>query len=68
MLLSERSQYAGHENYMIPKLHNMLKITRQTFEKMNTEAARIGIIKRKLVAPEAKQDQSIAQYTKMIEL
>ena len=67
-LLAERAQYAGHENYMIPKLLNVLMITKQTFEKMNTEAARLGIIKRKLVTPDAKEDQSIAQYAKMIEL
>ena len=43
-------------------------ITKQTFEKMNTEAARLGIIKRKLVTPDAKKGQSIAEYAKMIEL
>ena len=47
----QRVRYVGRENQVLPHLHEVLALTSSVLEKMNTEAARIGLIKRKLVAP-----------------
>ena len=47
----QRVRYCGRENQVLPHLHEVLALCSSVFEKMNTEAARIGLIKRKLIAP-----------------
>ena len=44
-LVFEKVCYSGHENYMLPLLYDALALTQSVFECMNTEAARIGLIK-----------------------
>ena len=46
--ICQRVQPAGHEAQILPHIHETLVLCCSLFEKVNTEAARIGIIKRKL--------------------
>lgn len=50
----QRVVHAGHEAQTLPHLHEVLVLCSSVFEKINTEAARLGIIKRKLHPPSAE--------------
>ena len=52
--IHQRCAIVGHEATVLPHLHEVLVLCSSTFEKINTEAARIGIIKRKLTLPHAE--------------
>ena len=59
---------AGHEASMLPFIHEVLMLCCSVFEKVNTEAARIGIIKRKLILPQSDQfasGQAMADLVKL---
>ena len=47
----QRVRYAGFTSRILPHLHEVLVLATSLFEKINTEAARLGIIKRKLTLP-----------------
>ena len=66
--ISERIKPAGHEAQTLPLIHEVLMLCCSVFEKVNTEAARIGIIKRKLTLPPSEQfssGQVMADLVKM---
>ena len=46
--ICQRVVHAGKEAVVLPHLHEILVLCSSVFEKVNTEAARIGVIKRKL--------------------
>ena len=46
--ICQRVAHIGKEAVVLPHLHEILVLCRSVFEKVNTEAARIGLIKRKL--------------------
>lgn len=48
-----RLQYVGRENQVLPIMHDLLAICTSICDKINTEASRVGIIKRKLILPAA---------------
>ena len=51
---------------MLPHLHEILALCTSCFEKMNTEAARLGIIKRKLLIPESTVFMSATDMANLI--
>ena len=51
--IMKRITFAGHEAQTLPHLHEVLVLCSSLFEKINTEAARLGLIKRKLHLPPA---------------
>ena len=53
MKIMQRIAYAGHEAQTLPHLHEVLVLCSSLFDKINTEAARLGLIKRKLHLPSA---------------
>ena len=48
----QRVRFAGFTSRILPHLHEVLVLTTSLFEKVNTEAARLGLIKRKLSLPQ----------------
>ena len=44
----QRTKFVGKGDRVLPHLHEILALCTSCFDKMNTEAARLGIIKRKL--------------------
>ena len=61
-------RYCGRENQVLPHLHEVLALCSSVFEKMNTEAARIGLIKRKLIPPQAQQFATITDLANTVNL
>ena len=53
---------------MLPHLHEVLALCSSVLEKMNTEAARIGLIKRKLKPPQAQQFSSVSDLANSVNL
>ena len=53
--ICQRISVVGHESQILPHLHEVLVLCSSCFEKVNTEAARIGLLKRKLHLPQAEQ-------------
>ena len=66
--ICERVEHVGHEAQILPHLHEVLVLCSSTFEKVNTEAARIGIIKRKLHLPSAEQFQTAQEMANLVSL
>ena len=64
----QRVRFTGRENQILPHLHEVLALCSSVFEKMNTEAARIGLIKRKLVPPQAQQFATITDLANTVNL
>ena len=67
-LAAKRVRYSGHENHMLPLMYEVLQLVQSVFNSMNIEASRIGIIKRKLVAPEPKMDHTREKLGNLIKL
>ena len=53
---------------MLPLMYEVLQLVQSVFNSMNIEASRIGIIKRKLVAPEPKMDYTREKLGNLIKL
>ena len=66
--ICQRIMHAGHEAQVLPHLHEILVLCSSLFEKVNTEAARIGLIKRKLNLPEAVQFATGQEMANLVSL
>ena len=64
----QRVRFVGRENQVLPHLHEVLALCSSVLEKMNTEAARIGLIKRKLQAPQAQQFSTVTDLANTVNL
>ena len=64
----QRISYAGHEAQILPHLHEAFVLCCSLFEKVNTEAARIGVIKRKLHLPPSEQFVSAQEMSNLVNL
>jgi hypothetical protein len=51
---------------VLPHLHEAFALCFSCFEKVNTEAARLGLIKRKLVVPEVDTFSSVPDLADLI--
>ena len=49
-------------------MYDVLAIVQRIFEGLNTESARIGIIKRKLIPPEPNKDVTLTEFANLIKL
>lgn len=56
----------GHEAQILPHLHEVLVLCSSCFEKVNTEASRIGLIKRKLHPPSAELFQTTQDMANLV--
>ena len=66
--ICQRISHAGHEAQVLPHLHEILVLCSSLFEKVNTEAARIGLIKRKLNLPDAVQFSTGQEMANLVSL
>ena len=66
--ISERVTIAGHQATVLPHLHELLVLCSSTFEKVNTESARLSIIKRKLTLPKAELFQDGQELANLVML
>ena len=66
--ICQRIQFAGHEAQILPHLHEVLVLCSSCFEKINTEAARLGIIKRRLLLPAADQFNTSQEMANLVSL
>ena len=60
--------FAGHEAQVLPHLHEVFVLCSSLFEKVNTEAARIGVIKRKLHLPASEQFSTAQEMANLVSL
>ena len=51
---------------ILPHLHEITALCFSCFEKINTEAARLGLIKRKLIVPEVDAFSSVPEMAELI--
>ena len=66
--ICQRVAHAGHEVQILPHLHELLVFCSSVFEKINTEAARIGIIKRKLELPQGANFSTGQELANLVSL
>ena len=66
--INSRVKFVGHESQTLPHLHEILALATSIFEKVNTETARLGLIKRKLKLPPVQHFTSGADLSNQIVL
>ena len=64
----ERVPKAGREVQILPYLHDILTICTSLFQMINSEATRIGILKRKLVIEDATAFSTTSELANLIEV
>ena len=52
--LTGRLEFVGRESVVLPHLHDILQLLSSCLEKVNNEACRIGIVKKRARLPEVK--------------
>lgn len=63
----ERVCHIGKGDSALAYLHELLALGQSLLEKVNTEAARLGVIKRKIVAPEATIFSSATEMAEFVQ-
>ena len=64
----ERAPKAGREVIVLPYLHDILTICNSFFQMINSEATRIGLLKRKLVIEDANVFSTPHEIVNLIEV